>query len=213
MGYLISDARFDDIIVESVGEAAKTYYIEGVFAQAAVPNGNNRVYPPDVLLPEIQRYTRDLVMNNRAVGELNHPKTPGVDLERVCIKIEKLVIEGNNVYGRARVTKDAKGPILYGLLDDGIQVGVSTRGVGKVNKKTRNVDDFYLTAIDVVHSPSAPEAFVQGIMEGREWHYHDGTWSCEEIERIKERIETAKRPNLKSVLLEEFSKFMGKLSK
>lgn len=170
-------------------------YIEGIFAQAELPNRNHRIYPKAVLESAINEYNEKYVKCSRALGELNHPTTPQVDPERACIKIETLYWNNNDVYGKARVLSTPKGKILEALLHDGVKLGVSTRGLGSVKKtKYKNEDismvgdDYQIRAIDVVHNPSGINCFVEGILENVEFYYNNGILCEREIENIEKNV-------------------------
>jgi hypothetical protein len=168
-------SEFTDQHIEVLTEAKdgkKKYVIEGIFAQANAKNRNGRIYPLDVMESAIEKYNNTQVSKGRAVGELNHPEGPTVNLDKVSHKIEKLQIEGNDVMGKATVLDTPMGMIVQGLLEGGVQLGVSTRGMGSLQQQSDAMvvkNDFLLNAIDIVQDPSAPSAFVNGIMEGVEW--------------------------------------------
>ena len=186
------------------------YYIQGIFAQAELKNRNGRIYPRSSMENAVRNYNT-LIESKRAFGELNHPDNPSVDLERVCHVTESLYFEGNNVMGRARVlTELPMGKIVKGFLDEGVQLGVSTRGLGSL-QKTRNAnivqDDFLMTAIDVVADPSARDAFVQGIMEESEWIYNASTNSWMLAEQIKNDVKKLSTKQVSQKQSEIFEKF------
>ena len=188
------------LIVEAKADGkAKDYYIEGVFLQANLKNRNNRMYPRAILEKEVNRYTNEYINKNRAFGELGHPDTPSINLDRVSHMIKSLKLEGNNFIGRAKIMDTPYGKIVKSLIDEGAQVGVSSRGLGSVAEKNGvNMvqDDFMLaTAADIVADPSAPDAFVEGIMEGKEWIYNASTKSWMIAEQIRSDIKqmTAKQ--------------------
>ena len=189
----------------------KDYYIEGVFMQANVKNRNGRIYPKDILQKEAKRYEQNYINQNRAFGELGHPEGPTVNLERVSHLIQSLKMEGNNFIGKAKVMDTPYGKIVKNLIDEGARLGVSSRGMGSLKPAGRNVsqvqDDFYLaTAADIVADPSAPAAFVNGIMEGREWTWDNGLLDEREITRIKHDIQHKSINEVKA-----FETFMSKL--
>ena len=159
-------------MVTEAKDGKKNYVIEGVFAQAEKANRNKRFYPKSVLEPAVEKFVKEQVTTNRAVGELNHPEGPTVNLDKVSHRITEMNWEGNNVMGKALVLDTPMGNIVKGLLEGGCQLGVSTRGMGSLEDKngTAHVkNDFHLATVDVVQDPSAPDAFVNGIMEGVEW--------------------------------------------
>jgi hypothetical protein len=195
---LITETHQDDLkmIKESNADGTPQYYIEGIYMQAEKENKNGRLYPADVLLKEADRYDSEFVQKNRALGELGHPEGPTVNLDKVSHCIKELWVDGNNVYGKAKILETPMGDIVAGLIKEGISIGVSTRGMGSLEKKDKvNVvqDDFVLSAVDIVADPSAPDAFVDGIMEGKEWVWENGLIKCVEIEKHKNLIENAAR--------------------
>jgi hypothetical protein len=188
------------LIVEAAkGTGNKEYFIEGVFLQADLKNRNGRVYQKPILEKEVARYTKEYIDKNRAFGELGHPDSPSINLDRVSHMIKSLKLEGNNFIGRAKIMDTPYGKIVKSLIDEGAQLGVSSRGLGSlVEKGGVNLvqDDFMLaTAADIVADPSAPDAFVEGIMEGKEWIYNASTKSWMLAEQIKSDIQkmTAKQ--------------------
>lgn len=188
------------LIVEAKKEGTgKDYYIEGVFLQSDLKNRNGRVYPKEVMQKEVDRYTKEYINKNRAYGELGHPDSPSINLDRVSHMIKGLRMEGNNYIGRAKILDTPYGKIVKSLIDEGAQLGVSSRGLGSlVQKNGVNLvqDDFMLaTAADIVADPSAPDAFVEGIMEGAEWVYNASSKSWIMAEQLKSDIKkmTAKQ--------------------
>ena len=198
---------YDDFEILTEGKG-KDMKIKGVFMQAETKNRNGRVYPLDVLQKEVKRYTKELVENKRAFGELGHPDGPTVNLDRVSHLIEELVPDGKNIVGKAKILDTPNGKIVKELLNAGAKLGVSSRGMGTLEKKgnTNYVkDDFYLaTAGDIVADPSAPEAFVEGIMEGKEWIWDNGVLKESEVARIH-RLASANKQ------AEAFEAFLSKL--
>jgi len=193
----------------------KSHYIKGVFMQAEQKNRNGRVYPKKVLDEQVQKYINNYVIQNRAFGELGHPEGPVVNLERVSHMIKELNEDGNNWVGKAKIMDTPYGKIVKNLIDEGAKLGVSSRGMGSLrNVKGTNVvqDDFYLaTAADIVADPSAPEAFVEGVMEGKEWVWDNGVIKEREIENIKKELVEAKRKQLEETKLNMFKSFLSKL--
>jgi hypothetical protein len=183
-----------EILKEDV-EGVRHYYIKGIFLQANIKNRNGRVYPMPVLQREVARYVRENVHRSRALGELGHPSGPTINLDRVSHKIEELVQEGENFIGKALVLDTPNGKIVQNLLDAGVQLGVSSRGMGSirnVNGTDKVQDDFILaTPADIVADPSAPDAFVNGIMEGVEWVWDNGILKAERLEHHKKTIDKA----------------------
>ena len=203
---LITETYDDyEILIEGKGKDMK---IQGVFMQAETKNRNGRVYPLGVLQKEVTRYNKELVSKNRAFGELGHPDGPTVNLDRVSHLIEELYPEGKNIIGKAKILDTPNGKIVKELLNAGAKLGVSSRGMGTLEKKGQtNVvkDDFYLaTAGDIVADPSAPEAFVEGIMEGKEWVWDNGILRESEVARIQRVASENKK-------LEAFEMFLSKL--
>ena len=193
----------------------KDYKIRGIFLQGDIKNRNGRVYPVDVLHKEVNRYNKEFVEKKRAFGELGHPDGPTVNLERVSHMITSLKPEGKNFIGEAKVMNTPYGKIVKNLIDEGAQLGVSSRGMGsmkQVNGKNVINNDFYLaTAADIVADPSAPDAFVEGIMEGKEWIWDNGKIQSLEIEKYRKVIEEAKRAELDQAKVAVFQDFMSKL--
>jgi len=190
---LISEHIEDvEYITEEKDNGEKTYKIKGVFMQSEVKNRNGRVYPFPVLEKEVNRYNKQYVNENRAFGELGHPDGPTVNLERASHMITSLKPEGKNFIGEAKILKTPMGKIVENLMDAGGKLGVSSRGMGTLEQKNGAnyvKNDFYLaTAADIVADPSAPNAFVQGIMEGKEWVWDNGALVEEELIRMKKRI-------------------------
>jgi len=189
----ISNAEY--IVEEKNGK--KNYAIKGTFMQSDVKNKNGRIYPKEILQKEVARYNREFINKNRAFGELGHPDGPTVNLERVSHMIKSLTPEGSNFIGEARVLDTPYGKIVKSLIDEGASLGVSSRGMGTlVNTGGANIvkDDFYLaTAADIVADPSAPDAFVEGIMEGKEWVWNNGILKEQEVNRLKEQAESKER--------------------
>lgn len=201
-------------IKENVGNGEKTYFIEGIFMQSDTKNRNGRIYPQGTLLKECKRYINEYVEKGRALGELNHPTGPTVNLDRVSHIVKELHEDGKNVYGKAKVLDTPMGKIVKNLIDEGAQLGVSTRGMGSL--KSRNgyqevQEDFMLAAIDIVADPSAPNAFVNGIMEGREWMFVEGTWQEREAERARRIIKNSSSRNLNENIVKVFNDYFRKL--
>ena len=212
---LISEevASAEYLIEEKNGK--KEYKIKGVFLQSNIKNRNGRVYPREILVREVNRYTKEFINKNRAFGELGHPDGPTVNLERVCHMVKSLTPEGDNFIGEAKIMDTPYGKIVKGLIDEGAQLGVSSRGMGSImNRNGINFvkDDFYLaTAADIVADPSAPDAFVEGIMESREWVWDNGVLKQVDIESWKQQIQEARRTVLEEKKLEVFKSFLTKL--
>ena len=193
----------------------KSYKIKGVFLQSDIKNRNGRIYENDILSKEVDRYSKEFIDKKRAFGELGHPDGPTVNLERVSHMITSLKPEGKNFIGEAKVMDTPYGKIVKGLIDEGAQLGVSSRGMGSlVQKNGANYvgKDFYLaTAADIVADPSAPDAFVEGIMENKEWVWDNGVIKAQDIEEYKEHIQEAKRLKLAEAKVKVFKNFIEKL--
>jgi hypothetical protein len=203
------------IVEEKLGKG-KSYFIEGVFLQSELVNRNGRMYKEDTMDNEVGRYLKEYVDRNRAYGELGHPDTPTINLDRVSHMITSLRKEGTNWIGKAKILETPMGMIARGLLDGGANLGVSSRALGslKMNKEGVQIvqDDFMLsTAADIVADPSAPDAFVRGIMENVEWVYVDGKFVERHIEEAKRAIKNAPSKRLTEQSLTEFKKFLQKL--
>jgi hypothetical protein len=196
-------------------DGKKDHYISGIFMQAEKKNRNGRVYPLHVLNKEVQRYNQEYVNKNRAFGELGHPDSPTINLDRVSHMITSLHPDGNNIIGKAKILDTPNGKIVKSLLDGGASLGVSTRGVGSLkphNGYQLVQDDFHLaTAADIVADPSAPEAFVRGIMEGAEWVLVNGKWTQQQYDNAKKFIKEAKREDIELVSLAIFKNYISKL--
>ena len=193
----------------------KSHFIEGVFLQSEIKNKNGRVYPQGVLAREVAKYDEHHIQKGRALGELGHPEGPSINLDRVSHKIESLKEDGNNFVGRAKILETPMGNIAKNLLDEGVRLGVSSRGMGSLKEKDGvNVvaDDFMLaTAADIVEDPSAPDAFVDGIMEGKEWVWDNGILKESAVAQIKKEIDQATLINLQERKVSAFSKFLKSL--
>jgi len=201
-------------ITEANEDGIKEYFIEGIFMQSEQKNRNGRVYPKSVLMNEVKRYQKTYVKANRAMGELGHPDGPTVNLERVSHIIKELKPDGNDIIGRAKILETPYGKIVKNLMDEGAKLGVSSRGMGSLEQKNGvNMvkEDFMLAAVDIVADPSAPDAFVNGIMEGREWVWDNGIIRSREIDSYKKLVEKASKHELEETKLEVFKRFMSKL--
>ena len=205
---LITETIEDVRLLTEEKDGKKLLYIEGVFLQSELKNRNGRMYPFSVLEREVKRYNEEYVQSKRALGELGHPDGPTINLDRVSHRITSLKAEGNNFIGKAQILDTPMGNIAKNLLGEGVQLGVSSRGMGSIQKvEDCNVvaDDFMLTtAADIVADPSAPDAFVNGIMEGKEWVYAGGAIHEQKIEEIKKRIDNAARNQLEDRKLSAF---------
>ena len=196
-------------------EGKKNYFIEGIFLQSEIANKNGRMYPFKTLQREVAKYDENFIRAGRALGELGHPEGPSINLDRVSHKIERLSEDGNNFVGRAKILDTPNGKIAKSLLDEGVRLGVSSRGMGSLKKESAcNVvqDDFMLaTAADIVADPSAPDAFVDGIMEGKEWIWDNGILKESAIAEIKKEIDQATLRNLQERKISAFDKFLRSL--
>ena len=204
-----------EMIVEGSG-ANKQYFLEGVFLQGNIKNRNQRMYPIDILRNEVARYTDEYIDKGRAVGELGHPSGPSINLERVSHKILSLAQEHNNFIGRAAILDTPYGQIVKKLMEGDVKLGVSSRGLGTIEEKNGCSvvgNDFMLaTAADIVADPSAPDAFVKGIMESQDWVYIEGTgWTSQMAEQAKKRIQKTSSRKLEEQKLVEFNKFLRSL--
>ena len=204
-----------DFICEDSKDGKKNYFIEGVFLQAELKNRNNRMYPLKTLSKEVAKYDENYIQKGRALGELGHPDGPSINLDRVSHKILSLKEDGNNFIGRAKLLDTPMGGIAKNLLDEGVKLGVSSRGMGSIRKEENcNVvmDDFMLaTAADIVADPSAPDAFVNGIMEGKEWVWDNGVLKEATVAEIKTEIDQATLINLQERKISAFETFLKSL--
>ena len=203
-----------EVLTEAKADGGKKYSIEGIFMQAETINRNGREYPKPVLEKAVNKYVTEQVSKGRAVGELNHPEGPTVNLDKVSHKIESLTWSGNDVVGKATILETPMGQIVRGLLDGGINLGVSTRGMGSLERGNNAMivkDDFLLNAVDIVQDPSAPSAFVNGVMEGVEWVWNNGIIEAQAIERMETEIKKAPRANLYETQVREFKNFLSLL--
>ena len=202
-----------EVITEANEDGGKNYFIEGVFMQGGVKNKNGRIYPVDVLKNEVDRYNKQYVKENRAYGELGHPTGPTINLDRVSHVIKELHQDGNNFVGKAKVMDTPSGNIVKNLMKEGCRLGVSSRGMGSLEEQADGTklvkDDFHLaTAADIVADPSAPNAFVQGIMEGREWIWNNGSLHERDVEELKRQVDVSRHLREERALL-AFDKFLN----
>jgi hypothetical protein len=200
-----------EVLTEATANGGKSYKIKGVFMQADIKNRNGRVYPVETLAKEVARYTKEFINKKRAFGELGHPDGPTVNLERVSHMITSLKSEGKNFIGEAKIMDTPYGKIVKNLIDEGAQLGVSSRGMGSISNGTVGRDFYLATAADIVADPSAPDAFVEGIMEGKEWVWDNGVLKSMEIEQYKKEIENTRRKELAEVKANIFKDFITKL--
>lgn len=211
---LITETTLGVKLLTEEKNGAKNYFIEGVFMQSETKNRNGRIYPAATMSKEIERYNKEYVTQNRAMGELGHPEGPTVNLERVSHIIKDLKQDGNDVYGRAKILDTPYGKIVKNLMDEGAKLGVSSRGMGTLKEQDGvNVvqEDFMLASVDVVADPSAPNAFVNGIMEGKEWIWDNGIIKPVQIESYKKIIEKTASRNLEEQAIKLFADFIAKL--
>ena len=204
-----------EFITEAKENGGKNYKIRGIFMQADVKNRNGRVYPMEVLEKEVTKYNKNFIKENRAFGELGHPEGPTVNLERVSHMITELHPDGKNFIGEAKIMDTPMGKIVKNLMDEGGKLGVSSRGMGSLDSKNgANYvrDDFYLaTAADIVADPSAPNAFVEGIMEGKEWIWNNGSLVEAHVADLKKKFDVKQRQKQANMEALEFAKFLKML--
>jgi hypothetical protein len=203
-------------IEEAAGSKKKSYFIEGIFLQSEIKNRNGRMYPEETMDKEVERYIKESVEQNRAYGELGHPDSPSINLDRVSHMIVDLQKEGKNYIGKAKILETPMGNIARGLLDGGANLGVSSRALGSLKENSDGIqivqDDFMLsTAADIVADPSAPEAFVRGIMESKEWVYVDGKFVEEHIDKIRGSVKRATTRQLDEAKIRAFEYFLSKI--
>lgn len=202
-----------NIITEGTGDL-KRFIIEGIFMQANKVNRNRRLYPKEILERAVARYNSEQVKTGRAVGELDHPAGPQINLDRISHRITDLRFEGDDVVGKAQILDTPMGKIVKGLLEGGVKLGVSSRGMGSVEKKGQHTvvrEDFVLATVDIVQDPSAQDAFVNGIMEGREWIWENGLLKPQQLESYETEINRATSKDLGDVQAKVFADFLSKL--
>ena len=210
-----NDYGIQPVIVEENENGKKDYFIEGIFMQSEIKNRNGRIYPKEVMEKEVKRYVKEFVEKDRAFGELGHPDGPTINLDKVSHMITKLEAEGDNYMGRAKILSTPNGNIVKNLIDDGAKLGVSSRGLGSLESKGSAQyvkDDFQLaTAGDIVADPSAPEAFVEGIMEGVEWVYQNGILTAVDMEKMQSELKSAKLNKLEETKINLWKRFVETL--
>ena len=208
----ITEVQF---VTEASDSGKKSHFIEGVFLQSDIRNRNGRMYPYDTLSREVGKYSENYIQKGRALGELGHPDGPTINLDRVSHKIVELYQDGSNYIGKAKLLETPMGQIAKNLLREGVQLGVSSRGVGSLESKGGSNyvrDDFMLTtAADIVADPSAPDAFVDGIMEGKEWVWNNGAFKEADLQRVKEELDSVSRNQLEGKILEGFERLLYNL--
>ena len=212
---LITENIEDIKILTEEKDGKKNLYIEGVFLQSEIKNRNGRIYPFKVLEKEVSRYNEEYVKTGRALGELGHPDGPTVNLDRVSHRITSLKVEGNNFIGKAQILATPMGNIARSLLEEGVKLGVSSRGMGSIDRQEHAnyvMDDFMLaTAADIVADPSAPDAFVNGIMEGKEWVWDNGVLQEKTVAKYQRHINESSRKELEARTLQVFEHFLSNL--
>ena len=212
---LITESIENIEVLTEETDGKKRLYIEGVFLQSEVKNRNGRVYPFKVLDNEVKRYNEEYIKPGRALGELGHPDGPTVNLDRVSHRIVSLKAEGNNFIGKAQILDTPNGKIAKSLLGEGVKLGVSSRGMGTLDKQegvAYVMDDFMLaTAADIVADPSAPDAFVNGIMEGKEWVWANGILKEQTVDKYQQAIKSASKSELEEKTLKVFEHFLSSL--
>jgi len=203
-----------DYLIEKK-DNVKEYYIHGIFMQAEQKNRNGRIYPLRYITPAIEKYIAEYVNKKRAMGELNHPTGPTVNLDKVSHIVKELVCEGNNFTGKAKILDTPMGNIVKSLIEEGAKLGVSSRGMGTLKKRSGGINevqsDFILSAVDIVADPSAPDAFVNGILEGKEWIWDNGILREQEIAKYEREIKKASVKHLEEKTLMAFKDFLSKL--
>lgn len=216
---LITELNEDVKYLVEERDGKKNVFIEGIIMQGEIQNRNGRMYRIDILEKEMNRYNEQYVTKNRAYGELGHPSGPTINLERACIMFKNLRREGNNILGKAKVLDTPMGNIVKGLINEGASLGISSRGLGSLKENSKGImevqDDFHLaTAGDIVADPSAPDAFVQGIMEGVEWVWDNGIVKAQRVEQYKQAIDHGARARIsEETAFKVFKQFFEDLSK
>ena len=204
-----------EFVTEAKEDGGKNYKIKGIFMQADIKNRNGRIYPMEVLEKEVSRYNKNFIGEKRAFGELGHPDGPTVNLERVSHLVTSLTPDGKNFIGEAKIMETPMGKIVKNLMDEGAKLGVSSRGMGSLEQKNGAnyvKDDFYLaTAGDIVADPSAPNAFVEGIMEGKEWIWNNGALVEAHVADLKKKFDVKQRQKQANMEALEFAKFLKML--
>ena len=203
-----------EVITEAKQNGTKDYFIEGIFMMADSQNRNGRIYESKILQPAVEKYIQEQVKTGRAVGELNHPDGPTINLDKVSHLITDLRFEGTNVVGKAKILNTPMGQIVKGLLEGGVKLGVSSRGMGSLEVRNGSnyvKNDFHLATVDIVQDPSAPSAFVNGIMEGVDWICQNGVFTPQEIEKIETEIKRTPKAQLAEAQSRVFQHFLSKL--
>jgi len=212
---LITEVTQDLKYLTEESNGKKNVFIEGIFMQADKQNRNGRIYPLSVMEKEVQRY-QGLIEQKRSLGELGHPSNPTINLNQVSHLISELKFDGTNVVGRAKILETPMGKIARNFIEEGVMLGVSSRGLGSLKERNGVMevqDDFHLATVDIVADPSAPDAFVQGIMENVDWICENGVWKSMQIEQAKKQIKETRKKDLDRVQIELFEKFVHMLSR
>lgn len=220
MAHLLTDLNesVQYIVEADQGSDVKKHYLQGIFLQAAIPNRNHRIYPTSVLANESARYVKENVKNGRAYGELGHPAGPNINADRICIHIKSLKQEGDNFLGKALIASTPMGKIVRDLLSDGASLGVSSRALGSLKPLKEGLsevqDDLKLLAIDVVTDPSAPQAYVNAVLENKEWVFDavKNLWTEQVIEQTKKKIKNYTQKQLDEAQLYLFDKFLSSIT-
>lgn len=203
-------------LTEDAKNGGKSYFIEGIFMQSDKSNRNGRIYPYGIMEKELSRY-QTMIAEKRSLGELGHPDNPSINLNQVSHLITDLRFEGKDVIGRAKILETPMGKIARNFIDEGVRLGVSSRGLGSLKENKDGImevqDDFHLATVDIVADPSAPDAFVQGIMEGAEWILENGRWTSIQVEKAQVQIKQVTKAQLDDTKLKIWEQFMGSLSR
>jgi len=200
-------------LVEANENGKKGIFIEGIFMQADKENKNGRIYPRGIMEKELERY-QSLIKEKRSLGELGHPPNPTINLDKVSHLISNLRFEGNDIVGKAKILDTPMGKIAQNFIEEGVRLGVSSRGLGSLKEKNgvnEVQDDFHLATVDIVADPSAPDAFVQGIMESAEWILENGVWKAMDVERAQRKIKNTSKAGLAQAKLQVFEAFLNKI--
>lgn len=200
-------------LVEANENGKKGIFIEGIFMQADKENKNGRIYPKGIMEKELERY-QTLIKEKRSLGELGHPPNPTINLDKVSHLISNLRFEGNDIIGKAKILDTPMGKIAQNFIEEGVRLGVSSRGLGSLKEKNginEVQDDFHLATVDIVADPSAPDAFVQGIMESAEWILENGVWKAVDVERAQRKIKNTSKASLAEAKLQVFESFLNKI--
>lgn len=213
---LITESSFNtEVICEASESGQKNWFVTGPFVQAGVVNRNRRIYPLSIMEREVNQYVKEYVSTKRAVGELSHPDTPQINLDKITHLIESIEQQGNNFYGKAKILNTPAGNIVRGLLEGGVQLGVSSRGTGSVRKNSQGInevqDDFKLAAIDIVYQPSAPDAFVEGLMENASFVWDTVSEDVEFVQSLREDIKKTSKANLAEAKIKALDEFLKKI--